>query len=82
MGRRAAFSPDSKSHDLEDHPVTNDHQNKDQETSKPSESSFALARAIAKWILISFVAMMAVGYLIETLDSKARSSLERPPGRH
>lgn len=77
MGRRAGFSPDPKFHNnSEDHFITDDSKAREQETQKPPESSFALARAIAKWVLISLAVMMAVGYLVEALDSKASVELE------
>ena len=82
MGRRAMFLSGENSKDLEDHSTTSDKIVREQIRPKDSENSFPLAKAIAKWILISITVMMAVGYLVEALDSKARFGLGRIVGRH
>jgi hypothetical protein len=75
MGRRAAFFSDEKSQDLENPEMTDGKKAKEQLALTDSENHFSLAKAVVKWILISIAVMMAVGYLVEALDSKARFSL-------
>ena len=82
MGRRATFQSDQKSLDLENRPTGNGTQADQGLPPKDSENHFVLAKAIAKWVLISIAVMMALGYLIEALDSKVLSILVTVPRWH